>query len=104
MNIQTIDSVKKVEHLKRVTDEIFKPAPRPQHDLLAEIDIEIIYNKRRKGHCLKVYGTHQRRFPGTRETPEEPAGYEISRIMLGDSDVTNEIDHDFVQEYLKENC
>lgn len=62
------------------------------------------------GATLSIYGRPTPWFPGTRETPEEPAGFDIARITLsfgrGEVDITgnaNEALQEWIDHQLEDN-
>lgn len=71
----------------------------PAAHLLAELDLQLKSEPKyspalRLPATLCVYGRRSPYFPGNREMPEEPAGYDIERITLQIGacamDITNE--------------
>lgn len=58
-----------------------------QARLLGEFDMALCpaacYGDRPEiGACLRVYGRPTPYYPGTRDTPSEPAGFDICRVTL----------------------
>lgn len=76
--------------------------------LIGEIDVSVIFNLGLQpifDSCLFVYGTKTEGFKGSQEEPAETKGCSVERIMMGTTDVTNEINdtaQETIQQYFDE--
>lgn len=68
------------EEIAKETRRVIKREPYAQLDATLMVDREEI------PMTLSVYGSKVRGFPGSRETPEEFAGFEVDDVTIGDGD------------------
>ena len=74
------------------------------NDLLTTLDVCLYAGAKNLGDCtLTVYGKHERAWPSpSRDEPDIPAGYEIERVELDGNDITNGLDLEELDLYLRE--